>query len=199
MRADRAAGTEKSAVQVSMCTGTCQPQSRFSHASIIGINSAPKRSGLNAVRKVTYRSKKIGFIISTLHGPPARSWLWLAAGGWRTGSSLARTTSTYSYLFSVLSLMKHKPFPVPKTHHLQHCQRLDNISGVFQRKSFFFPGNLTHPFGALKCRKMLLGLKRDRGRHFPAHMLTRTALFSVPAARSARILNRAESRSHPFT
>ena len=28
-------------------------------------------------------------------------------------------------------------------------------------KTFFFPGNLTHPFSALKCREMLLGLKRD--------------------------------------
>ena len=36
VRADRAAGTEKSAVQVSMCLGTCLPQSRLSHASIIG-------------------------------------------------------------------------------------------------------------------------------------------------------------------
>ena len=64
MRADRAAGTEMSAVQVSMCTGTYRPQSRFSHASVIGINSAPKRSDLNAVRKVTYRREKIGFIMN---------------------------------------------------------------------------------------------------------------------------------------
>ena len=42
-------------------------------------------------------------------------------------------------------------------------------------------------------------LKRDWGWHVPAHMLTWTALFSVPAARLARIFNRAESRSHPFT
>ncbi len=32
MRADRAAGTEKCAVQVSMCAGTWRPQSRFSPA-----------------------------------------------------------------------------------------------------------------------------------------------------------------------
>ena len=45
MRADRAAGTEKSAVQVSMCAGTCRPQSRFSHASIFGHCRALKNGG----------------------------------------------------------------------------------------------------------------------------------------------------------
>ncbi len=38
-------GTEKSALQVNMCAGTCQPQSRFSHTSIIGDCRAPKRGG----------------------------------------------------------------------------------------------------------------------------------------------------------
>ena len=45
MLADRAAGTEKSAVRVSMCAGTCLPQSRFSHASIVGHCRAPKNGG----------------------------------------------------------------------------------------------------------------------------------------------------------
>ena len=45
MRADRVAGTEKSAVQVSICTGTCRPQSRLSHASVIGDCRAPKTGG----------------------------------------------------------------------------------------------------------------------------------------------------------
>ena len=45
MRADRAAGTEKSAVPVSTCAGTCRPRSRFSHASIVGHCRAPKNGG----------------------------------------------------------------------------------------------------------------------------------------------------------
>ena len=43
--ADRAAGTDKSAVHVSMCAGTCLPQSRFSNTSIIGDCRAPKTGG----------------------------------------------------------------------------------------------------------------------------------------------------------
>ena len=67
MRADRAAGTEKSAVQVSMCAGTCLHQSRFSHASIVGINSAPKKHmfcrRIAAVRKPAHRREKFGYIV----------------------------------------------------------------------------------------------------------------------------------------
>ena len=46
-----------------MCAGTCRPQSPFSHASIIGINSAPKSSGFAAVRKVSHRREEIGSIM----------------------------------------------------------------------------------------------------------------------------------------
>ncbi len=42
MRANLVAGTEKSAVQVSMCAGACRPQSRLSHASIVDECRAPK-------------------------------------------------------------------------------------------------------------------------------------------------------------
>ena len=70
MRADRAAGTEKRTVQVSMCAGTCRLQSRFSHVSIIGINSAPKSSGFAAVRKVSHRREEIGSIIVGTHYRP---------------------------------------------------------------------------------------------------------------------------------
>ena len=64
MRADQAAGTEKSAVQVSMCAGTCRPQSLLSHASIIGHCRAPKTGGSVPGINLTDRLDN-GYIINT--------------------------------------------------------------------------------------------------------------------------------------
>ena len=62
MWADQAAGTEKCAVQVSTCTGTCLPQSRFSHASIIGDCRAPKIGGWVPGINSTHRGENSGYI-----------------------------------------------------------------------------------------------------------------------------------------
>ena len=61
MRADRAAGTEKSVVQVSMCAGTCRPQSRFSHASILGDCRAPKNGVSVPVKNPSNRRENTGY------------------------------------------------------------------------------------------------------------------------------------------
>ena len=61
MRADRDAGTEKSAVQVSTCAGTCRPQSRFSHASIVGIVERRKMVVQPPGKKVANRREKSGY------------------------------------------------------------------------------------------------------------------------------------------
>ena len=50
---------------MSMCAGTCRPQSSLSHARIIGHCRAQKTGGSVPVRKVTYRREKTGFIIVT--------------------------------------------------------------------------------------------------------------------------------------
>ena len=63
MRADRDAGTEKSAVQVSTCAGTCRPQSRFSHASIVGIVERRKMVVQPPGKKVANRREKSGYNI----------------------------------------------------------------------------------------------------------------------------------------
>ena len=70
MRADRAAGTEKSAVQVSTCAGTCRPQSRFSHASIVGIVERRKMVVQPPGKKVANRREKSGYNINTAAAPP---------------------------------------------------------------------------------------------------------------------------------
>ena len=63
MRADRAAGTEKSAVQGSMCTGTCRPQSRFSPSSILGHFRAPNSWRILRWKKMTFPLENSGYII----------------------------------------------------------------------------------------------------------------------------------------
>ena len=63
MRAGRAVGTEKSAVRLSTCAGTCRPQSRFSHASILGHFRAPNSWLLLRWKKVTFPLENSGYII----------------------------------------------------------------------------------------------------------------------------------------
>jgi hypothetical protein len=63
MRADRVGGTEKSAVQVSMCAGTCRPQSRLSHARIVDDNRAPKKRGWIPEKNQTFPGEKRGYIM----------------------------------------------------------------------------------------------------------------------------------------
>ena len=57
MRAGRAAGTENSAVRVSMCAGTCRPQSRFSPSSVLGHYIAPNRCVPNPAKVWLFRWK----------------------------------------------------------------------------------------------------------------------------------------------
>ncbi len=63
MRADRAGGTEKNSVQVSMCAGTCRPQSRLSHASIVDDCRAPKTRGWVPEKILTFRGEKSGYVM----------------------------------------------------------------------------------------------------------------------------------------
>ena len=65
MRAGRAAGTEMSAVRLSTCAGTCRPQSRFSHASILGHFRAPKSWLLLRWKKVTFPLENSGYIMKS--------------------------------------------------------------------------------------------------------------------------------------
>ena len=63
MRADRAAGTEKSAVRLSTCAGTCRPQSRFSPSTILGHFRPPIRCSILRWNKVTFPLENSGYIM----------------------------------------------------------------------------------------------------------------------------------------
>ena len=64
MRADRAAGTEKSAVRLSTCAGTCRPQSRFSPICILGHFRPPIGCGILRWKKMTFPLEKSGIVLS---------------------------------------------------------------------------------------------------------------------------------------
>ncbi len=63
---NRAAGTEKSAVQVSMCAGMCQPQSYLSHSSIVGDRWAQKKGVWILGKRMTYTRGKSGYTMQNL-------------------------------------------------------------------------------------------------------------------------------------